>query len=564
MNKLISTFLFTSIILICGIMTSTNHADAHVIDEIRTKSIQNDYETAYPLIVQYTGTKSGVTFESYSTKWSTTDKLKQLEEELLENKHGEELDLLGRVIIIPNTPAGKNVLGQYFAEYRYTPTYVKLNPNRTIYLFDGDNQTTIESMAYTLSHEYGHHFMYYHLLNRENKLPGTWKTSLYTEKRGIQQQYQANVHDTTFGEYKWALPEIMAEDYVQLFGSDTAIKQYAQMNVDITTPFDVPSFQQYWGKYLPSYQPKPTLPLYLTGYETNPFNTNMYNLQLLIRNMDQQPTYIHATEATGKYASVLLDTIKNQDEASKWFNYRELNKDINWVLDRIENSSIRLNAIQHAETGFNRGSKTLRLDYKNLAAIVTNEADIPKVGEIPKEDESTIFPDVPAGETGDAIAFLSMKKIISGYPDGTFKPNQALTRRQAAAMLIRELGLTLPEGYTMKATDMQPSNAGYHEMAIMEAYGLMGKNGQLNPNGYLTRAQMAQIMVEAYKTLYEEPSENISFTDVKPGEWSYDYINTLAANHITITAGGAFKPNGNVTRAQFALFLKRTIDLRGE
>jgi hypothetical protein len=818
-TKTLTAMLFSTILLIFGIST----ADASVVDEVRTKSAQSGYEDLYTLVAQYKGEKSGVTFESYSSLWKDTDKFKQLEDELLKNKHGEELALLGKVIIIPNKPAGENVLGEYMASYKFTPTNVELLSNRTIYLFGGNEFTTVESMAYTLSHEYGHHFTFYQLINKENKMPGTWKKSEYAKSRGIESSTSL-AHDETFGEYIWAMPEIMAEDYVQLFGSDTAIKNSTQMNVDLPTPFDVPTIQEYWKQHLQGYEPKAAIPFYLTSYENNSYNANMYNLQLLVQNLDLKPTYIHAAEGTGTYASVRLDTINNLENANKWYNYRELTNDVKWILDKTESDMMRVTAIQHAETGFNRGSKTLKLNYKNLSSNITSgmelykdskiytaaemktmlrevaleygippeilkaiaynetamqqfnsagqpiissdggigimqvtlsaeEAEakgidlerlkwdtryniqigakilkekwdnpnLPKINDknpsvvadwyfaimaynglskrndptiyganayqekvidtirnhslIPityndiekinisypypdkpdimvftdsqykwpnlneksrqmwsagkmvyswnnqlsysnlrndvdssvkmqlphftpleiiagpfevagienhysmyqvrgngfegyiassniMEGNVTLFTDVTFGESASAITYLQLKNIISGYPDGTFKPNQALTRRQAAAMLVKELGLTLPEGYTMKATDMKPGDANYREMAIVEAHGLMGRNGKLNPKGNLTRAQMAQIMVEAYGKIYEAPVGKTNFTDVATDNWSYNYINTLAYNDITVTSGGAFRPNGHVTRSQFSLFLMRTMEKR--
>lgn len=820
MTKTLTAIIISTILLILG---QSTQADASVVDEVRTKSAQSGYEDSYTLVAQYKGEKSGVTFESYSSMWKTTDKLKQLEAELLKNKHGEELALLGKIIIIPNSPSGEDVLGEYIANYKFTSTNVTLLSNRTIYLFGGNNNTTIESMAYTLSHEYGHHFTFYQLLNKENKMPGTWKNSEYATSRGVQST-TSPAHDKSFGEYHWALPEIMAEDYVQLFGSETAIKDAAQMNVDLSTPFDVPTIQEYWKKYLSGFEPKSALPFYLTNFENNTYNSNMYNIRLLLQNMDRKPTYIHATEGTGTYASVRLDTIKDLEDSNKWYNYRQLTSDINWVLDKSESDTMRLTAIQHSDNGFNRGSKSLKLNYKNLATNVTsgvevykdakiynaaeiktmlreeavangippeilkaiayvetgmqqynsagqpniasdggigimqitlpeaeaaakgidlerlkwdtryniqtgakilkekwNNPNLPRINDknpsvvadwyfaimayngLSKRNDPTIngalayqekvidtirknslfpitindieqinitypypdkpdimvftdsqyiwpnlnekskqmwskgkmvyswnnqlsfsnlrngvngsvtlqlphytpleiidgpfevetkenhysmyevkgngfegfisssnimegnvtlFKDVTFGESASAITYLQLKKIISGYPDETFKPNQALTRRQAAAMLVKELGLELPEGYTMKSSDMKPGDANYREMAIVEAHGLMGRNGTLNPKGNLTRAQMAQIMVEAYGKLYKAPVGETNFTDVEKTNWSYDYINTLAYNNITVTSGGAFRPNGHVTRSQFSLFLMRTIEKR--
>lgn len=141
-------------------------AHADVVD-LTNKAKAQAYEDYYPLIARYKGT-SGVTFESYSVYWNAT-KLAQLEQELLKNKHGAELSLLGSVKIFPDYPAGQNVLGQYFAQYQVSPKLALL-PNRYIHLYGGNEWTTVEEMATTLAHEYGHHFTYYDLLNKEQRV----------------------------------------------------------------------------------------------------------------------------------------------------------------------------------------------------------------------------------------------------------------------------------------------------------------------------------------------------------------------------------------------------------
>lgn len=88
-------------------------AHADVVD-LTNKAKAQAYEDYYPLIARYKGT-SGVIFESYSVYWNAT-KLAQLEQELLKNKHGTELSLLGSVKVFPDYPAGESMLGQYFAQ----------------------------------------------------------------------------------------------------------------------------------------------------------------------------------------------------------------------------------------------------------------------------------------------------------------------------------------------------------------------------------------------------------------------------------------------------------------
>jgi hypothetical protein len=179
-----------------------------------------------------------------------------------------------------------------------------------------------------------------------------------------------------------------------------------------------------------------------------------------------------------------------------------------------------------------------------------------------REGNLNLFTNLAPGELSSAVAYLQLHNLIPVKQNTTYNLNEPILRREAATMLVKELGLTLPDNYKMKATDMKTTDANYKEMMIAEAHGILGKDGTIRPNGHLTRAQMAVILVRAYDKLYTKPTTSVSFTDVKPNDWSYNDINTLAFNKITVTANGPYRPNGEVTQSQFALLLMRTINLR--
>ncbi|MFC3886187.1 S-layer homology domain-containing protein [Bacillus songklensis] len=173
-----------------------------------------------------------------------------------------------------------------------------------------------------------------------------------------------------------------------------------------------------------------------------------------------------------------------------------------------------------------------------------------------------VFSDLKAGEeTTSAVAYLQSKGVLDGYPDGTYKPNKELTRRQAAKLLANELGYTLPEGYQVKSSDIDPNDEFYEQMAISEAHGIMGKGGAFRPHEKLTRQQMAAILARSYVKLYKPAATQYTFKDVNKSDYYYIDINLLANNGITV-ATEYFKPADNVTRAHFALFLSRTAELK--
>jgi hypothetical protein len=796
------------------------HVKAHVIDETKTYKIQN-YENYYPLIQSYTG-ESGVTFESYSPKWNQISQLQALEKELLQNKQWAELAYLDKVMIFPDYPTGDNsILGQYFAQYYvYENGQLEYDDGRVIHLYGGNDFTTVEDVAYTLSHEYGHHFTYYYFIQKEQLLPDDWLKSEYVYSRALNQY--ANIHVDGSGPYRWNLAEIVAEDYVQLFGSETAIQQSLPMNTDISSPFETPDVQAYWKKILGNgYEPKEALRLYLTNFHKDPYYS-YYDVQFTIANLNQ-PAYIRGEGDFSKGYSSYLTTIRPESKGQAWVYQQELPyQQTGWMLDGSVNETITVQAISYEDQGFNQGSAFLKLPLNNLPQLVTTEeqlkkenvryytmaekkrmlteianekgipaeilkaiafvetgmkqfdeegnpivsedggigmmqvtlsdeemsakgidkeklmwdtrynievaADIllekwnysflPKVndhhknyiedwyfavmaynglskrndpsieqeetpyqervfevirnyslleiGETPAldirytnpekpdvmvfpegdyvwptktrtrqnfqvgdvvytfnpyaaysnvrdgvdgdvrlraehytpvkivsgpyeteknpnnqyvmyevegngftgyiassnlmySDTIKLFPDIVRGEVARAVAYLQNLEVINGYTDGTFRPNEPLLRRHAAKLLVKALGLELPEDYQVKATDMKPGDLGYDDMAIAEAYGLMGNGGQLRPDEHLTRAQMAAILVRAFGHLMEKPTTNYSFQDVDETFWNYKDINTLAHNKITIA--DPFRPNTTVTRSQFSLFLQRTLQL---
>ena len=106
---------------------------------------------------------------------------------------------------------------------------------------------------------------------------------------------------------------------------------------------------------------------------------------------------------------------------------------------------------------------------------------------------------------------------------------------------------------------MVPSMTFYKEVAAVANEGtIRGKEGgtKFDPNGKLTRAEMAAILQRGFELPLAQ--ENY-FKDTK-GSFAYDAINSLAYNDITQgIGGGQFGPAQNISRADFSVFLYRTI-----
>lgn len=179
-----------------------------------------------------------------------------------------------------------------------------------------------------------------------------------------------------------------------------------------------------------------------------------------------------------------------------------------------------------------------------------------------KAQKQELFTDITANNRYyEELSYLVDNKLIGGYPDGSFQPDLALTRGQAAVLLSRALGLTTANVANPGFSDLSPSSTYYGAVAAIVQAGIMGGtgDGKFEPGKPLTRAQMAKILVEAYDL---QGTTATKFKDVSAKHWAYEYIHTLAANKVTTGyEDNTFKPGLEVTRMHFSLFLYRTITM---
>lgn len=166
----------------------------------------------------------------------------------------------------------------------------------------------------------------------------------------------------------------------------------------------------------------------------------------------------------------------------------------------------------------------------------------------------------------EEINYLSGKGIIGGYPDGTFKPKDDLTRLQAVTMILREKGITNYTAPNPNFTDLKPGDYGYDIAAKAVQLGFISgktdKNGKkyFDRGAALTRGQMSKILSEGYNL---KLTKNVNFKDVPSTSGYKDYVSILAAENITTGyLDGTFRPNEKLSRQHFAAFMARMLDDR--
>lgn len=139
--------------------------------------------------------------------------------------------------------------------------------------------------------------------------------------------------------------------------------------------------------------------------------------------------------------------------------------------------------------------------------------------------------------------------VIKGYEDGTVRPNNSITRAEMTAMLDRVMD------YQTKAdnTFSDLGDSWYTDVILKaNAAGVISgyPDGTVKPDATITR-QEAVAMFSRVLSLDTENAPEASFTDnADVADWAKDAVNAMAAKGYIHGSDGQFRPNDGITRAE--------------
>lgn len=187
---------------------------------------------------------------------------------------------------------------------------------------------------------------------------------------------------------------------------------------------------------------------------------------------------------------------------------------------------------------------------------------------VPAWAHESSFADVsPTEPAHAAVEFLAGAKVVSGYPDGTFHPGGALSRGQAAKMLVRQRGLVAEGDSSRRFSDVDAAYSPYVETAADKGWITGYSDGTFRPYAALQRQHMAVIMMRSLG--WAEAAEALTRSQVAAQLDVFSDaadIATEARPYVALAlARGLFQgstdgrllPGASITRAQFSLVAYR-------
>jgi hypothetical protein len=171
----------------------------------------------------------------------------------------------------------------------------------------------------------------------------------------------------------------------------------------------------------------------------------------------------------------------------------------------------------------------------------------------------SIFFDVRPGDWfASFVSRLASLNIIGGYPDKSFRPHQNLTRAEFAKMLCLAMGWELQEPANPSFSDVPKGHWAYKYIETAKARGALGgyPDGSFRPSNSITRAEIAAAIARALNL----SSGGSDLTDIAL-HWAKDQINAcVQAGIISGYPGNVFRPNANATRAEASKMIAGVLD----
>lgn len=176
------------------------------------------------------------------------------------------------------------------------------------------------------------------------------------------------------------------------------------------------------------------------------------------------------------------------------------------------------------------------------------------------------FPDVPENsEHYAAVEYLKVKGIISGYPDGTFQPDRNINRAETVKILLTATGTKLDSTQVINFPDVHESDWFFpyirkaYELKIIEGYA----DGKFKPENNINLAESLKVILLSFQLQIPGSLTADPYLDVDKGTWYAPYAQySKDKNTIMAQDDGELHAERLMSRAEFAEIIYRLMYIK--
>ncbi len=280
---------------------------------------------------------------------------------------------------------------------------------------------------------------------------------------------------------------------------------------------------------------------------------------LFVKTLDSKYRKEFPIEFTGEWQKVILDfsdengwTMRDENKEYRPYYKTPFSEEIN---DLFGGHNFVLNG--NDKTDYYLFDYIMMFDSIEKAEAFNGIANVVNTSQATVEETRTIM----SAKARPTLYFMN------GYDDGTFKPNQGMTRAEAAAVLARlmESESVISEFRETVFNDVSKDDWYYNYVTFLEKYGVLKIfEKEFLPNQKITRAEFVALAANAGAfDPAKVQDDEVSFSDVTAENPYYDAIKVAASSGaVKGYTDGTFAPQGTLTRAEITTVLCRILDVK--
>ena len=149
------------------------------------------------------------------------------------------------------------------------------------------------------------------------------------------------------------------------------------------------------------------------------------------------------------------------------------------------------------------------------------------------------------------VCYMVDKGIVKGFPDGTFRPSESLTRAQITSVMVRVKGLKSTAGVGSTFSDVPSTHWAFGEIEAAAKAGVFKgyPDGSFYPDSPISRAEAVALLMRLFGGA--NSNKTVSISDVAVDHWAYLQVSTaVQAGLVKLSADNNFNPDEPFRRGE--------------
>lgn len=237
---------------------------------------------------------------------------------------------------------------------------------------------------------------------------------------------------------------------------------------------------------------------------------------------------------------------------------------LNGLSLRVENGTASLEKTMFLASEIHDGTATTKFKANGPQGLRFQASD----GDLTGHSDllqSSLFSDVDSGSsTMTALQFLKDHDVIGGYPDGTFRPRNVVSRVEALKFILKGVNknLVVAGRLPFKDTSVNQWYANYVATAFNSSIVGGYPDQTFKPGNTVNRAEFLKMLLAATDVKLDGNVSEDVFSDVSKTAWYAPYVKYAKDKNLIDVNSSFFKPEEGMTRSEVAEIIYRTIVLK--